>query len=245
MGVWDANGTGKEKRDTSRRLSQLLDMNTSENQEAAFIAKVTAGATHELRNILAIVKESAGLIEDVVNAADDLGAPSHERIARSVDRIRAQVIRGTEFLSNLNRFAHSLDHAEERLDLSDEAKQAAFLCQRFARQKRQAIEVRPGDPDLTVVANALWLQMVLFTAVQCCLEQLPDGGTVTMCARRHGDRPSVEFSGDTEDHTVTASPADAPVWSGLVEMVERVGGSVEWPDAEYRFRIMLPPAGPG
>lgn len=218
-------------------------MNASENQEAAFIANITAGATHELRNILAIVKESAGLIEDVVNAAEDGGSPSQDRIVRSVERIRTQVNRGTEFLSNLNRFAHSLDHAQDHLDLSEEVRRVAFLCQRFARQKRQAIDARPGGPDLTVVANALQLQMALFTAVQCCLGQLPEGAELTMYADRHGGRPSVEFSGAAEDGAGTASLTDAAEWSELVQMLERLGASVEGAGAE--FRILLPPGGAG
>ena len=41
-------------------------MKPTANPEAAFLSEVTAGATHELRNVLAIIKESGGLIGDLV-----------------------------------------------------------------------------------------------------------------------------------------------------------------------------------
>lgn len=37
-------------------------MKASQHPEAAFLAAMTASATHEVRNVLAIIKESAGLV---------------------------------------------------------------------------------------------------------------------------------------------------------------------------------------
>ena len=61
-------------------------MSTTENREAAFIGLITAGATHELRNVLAIVKESTGLIADIV----DSGVTLAERLATRWQGSRAQ-----------------------------------------------------------------------------------------------------------------------------------------------------------
>jgi hypothetical protein len=85
-------------------------MSTPEDRNAAFVAEVTAGTTHEIRNVLAIVKESAGLIGDLIYAFNRRGSLDQDKLTRSLGRIDAQVARGTELLSNLSRFAHSLDH---------------------------------------------------------------------------------------------------------------------------------------
>ena len=41
-------------------------MKTEKYPEAAFLSAMTASTTHEARNVLAIIKESAGLVEDLV-----------------------------------------------------------------------------------------------------------------------------------------------------------------------------------
>ena len=71
-------------------------MSTPENPEAAFMAKITASTTHEIRNVLAIVKESAGLVEDVIHSLAPRGLPNQDKLLRAVGRIDAQVSRGAE-----------------------------------------------------------------------------------------------------------------------------------------------------
>lgn len=220
-------------------------MTTSENREAAFLARITASTTHEIRNVLAIVKESAGLVEDMIRALEQSSALDQEKLIRAVGRIDAQVGRAAEILSNLNRLVHSLDHPQERLDLHDAVQRVAFLSQRFASQGRHRVAAPPGEQELPVVSNALHLQMALFAAVECCLEQLPEPGVVTVRAGLEGDRPSVGFTGEVGDNVVAGPTTTAAGWSRLTELLESVGASVEASDTACRFRVIFPAAGAG
>ncbi len=123
-------------------------METSGGREAEFIGTITASATHEMRNVLAIVKESAGLIEDLVHASSRAGgAPHGDRILKATGRIDAQVARGAEIVTRLNRFAHSMDGGRERVDLAEEVREVAFLSQRLARTKcHTVVAVTPEGP---------------------------------------------------------------------------------------------------
>jgi C4-dicarboxylate-specific signal transduction histidine kinase len=217
-------------------------MTTSEDREAAFVAQVTAGTTHEIRNILAIVKESAGLIEDLIVAFNRRGSLDQDKLKRSLGRIDATIARGTELLSNLNRFAHSLDHGQDAIDLTQEIQQVACLCQFRARGRRHLLEVQPGVRDLTVMVDPFRFQMSLFAAVACCLEQLPDGSTVSISTDRKDDRPTVEFTGHAADEATLPTPTEAMGWSRLVELADGLGASVEVAESAYGFRISLPAA---
>jgi C4-dicarboxylate-specific signal transduction histidine kinase len=218
-------------------------MSAPENREAAFLAKITASATHEIRNVLAIVKESAGLIQDVIQSGRQGQAPNQDKVMRSLGRIDAQVTRGTDLLSNLNRFAHSLDRAREETDLSLEAEQVVLLSQHFARKKRLVVQLRPAEQKLPVAVKPLELQMALFAAVECCLDQLPEASTVTLHPAREGKRASVEFVGESGKETLLPSPAAADGWGRLVALLDDLGASVETSDTAYRFRIVLPSVG--
>ena len=215
-------------------------MGSPEDRDAAFVAKITAGATHEIRNVLAIIKESAGLVTDVIHSLGGRALSNPDKVVRAVGRIDAQVSRGAALLANLNRFAHSLDRAQEGTDLNQEIQQTAFLCQRLARQGRHQIEVQPGDQALPVGVNPLWLQMALFAAVECCLDQLPEAGTVIIRTDRQGDRPSLEFVAEAEQEAVPPFATGTASCGQLVQLLDRLGASIEASDTERRFLIVLP-----
>ncbi|MDH4045752.1 MAG: hypothetical protein OEW06_14980, partial [Gemmatimonadota bacterium] len=172
-------------------------MGAVENPEAVFLAKMTASATHELRNVLAVVKESAGLVEDLMLVSQQQKPVNPEKLARAAQRIDAQVERAAELLTNLNRLAHGLDHAEEALALGQHARQVTLLCQRFARQRRSRIEVAAGSDDRSIRANGLRLHMAIAAAIDCCLEQLPEESAIDIRIAGTDTQPQITISGTT------------------------------------------------
>jgi hypothetical protein len=120
--------------------------------DVAFLACLTAGATHEFRNILAIVKESAGLIDDLLRA--DLGAgASRERLQRAVVRIDAQVARGSALLTALNRLAHAAADRRTPMGLHEVVAHQALLSGRALRPRRQQVTVAPGEEATMLFAT--------------------------------------------------------------------------------------------
>lgn len=181
-------------------------MTAPENPEAAFLAMMTASATHELRNVLAIVKESAGLVEDIVHAFDRKGTLDPEKVHRTVDRIRVQVDRGADLLTNLNRLAHTTDHDAGTLDLRQEVEQVAYLSRRFARRSGQEIAVELDEEEVPVSVHPLHLQMLLFHAIESCMDRCPEGTTITLRASAFPGGSGVEFGGEgAADVTESAS----------------------------------------
>jgi signal transduction histidine kinase len=213
-------------------------MSTPDDRDAAFIGKITASATHELRNVLAIVKESAGLIEDIVESSDQRGSPHADRLMRAVGRIREQVNRGADLITSLNKFAHSLDHDEEKIDLNQAVQQVSFLCQRGARQRRQFVEGQIIDRDLAVYLSYLRLQMAICATVECCLEQLPEGAKVTVQPGQ-GDPPSLEFLAEVGSDQVSLALTEAAAWTRLQEVLDELGASIEKADEAQGFRLIL------
>jgi hypothetical protein len=213
-------------------------MSTPDDRDAAFIGKITASATHELRNVLAIVKESAGLIEDIVESSDQRGSPHADRLMRAVGRIREQVNRGADLITSLNKFAHSLDHDEEKIDLNQAVQQVSFLCQRGARQRRQFVEGQIIDRDLAVYLSYLRLQMAICATVECCLEQLPEGAKVTVQPSQ-GDPPSLEFLAEVGSDQVSLALTEAAAWTRLQEVLDELGASIEKADEAQGFRLIL------
>ena len=216
-------------------------MKTSENPEAAFLAIMTASATHEVRNVLAIIKESAGLIEDMMWACRNKGVLDEEKVSRTVDRIDAQVKRGAELLTNLNRLSHTLDQDLATVDLNEEIHLLAYLSQRLARKSGCQIRAEPGDREVNATVHPLRLHMALFTALECCLDRFPEGVSVALRACEHEGRPSVDVVGISSEALHSPDIRSAKDWESLSNLLRTLDAEVEATAAGAGFRILFQP----
>jgi hypothetical protein len=216
-------------------------MSPSGLPEAAFLATMTASATHEVRNVLAIIKESAGLIEDMVHVFAKKGSLDSDKVFRAVDRIDTQVRRGADHLTHLNRLAHTLDSESASLDLNAEIEQVVFLSQRFARKRGHRIVADRVEEDARAVVHPLHLHMALFAAMECCLEQLPEGAAITLTAGRWPGGSSVEFRGASEDGGPVDGPSAGETWDGVRKWTDALGARLERSESGFGIRILFPP----
>ena len=113
-------------------------MGTTDNREAAFMGKITAAATHEIRNVLAIIQESGGLIEDMIRFYEESGKLKPDHLLRSVERIGLQVNRGAELMTALNRVAHGLGSFGGYQAIRYDAKQDVYYGASESRKDGQA-----------------------------------------------------------------------------------------------------------
>lgn len=217
-------------------------MNGSENPEAAFLAVMTASATHEVRNVLAIIKESAGLIQDMVHLFEKKGSLDRDKLHRTVDRIDTQVKRGADLLTSLNRLSHTLDSRTTTVELNSEVRELVFLSQRSARKRRQNLKVLFGDRDIPLTLNQLHLDMVLFSALGLLLDSLREGAAITVEVMEPGGVAAVEFRGVQADGPPPV--LEDGMGDGLdsvLASVRALGAELEVLQEGFGHRILFPP----
>jgi signal transduction histidine kinase len=214
-------------------------MRSSRYPEAAFLAVMTASATHEVRNVLAIIKESAGLIQDLAEMAKGRGAPDEEKVRRAVDRIETQVKRGADLLTSLSRLAHTLDEDRATVDLEEELGQMVFLTQRFARRKNQQVEGGPPGEGTGIATEPIRLHMGLFSAIECCLSELPQGARLVAGVREIPDGLAVEFWSTSEDGGTPEVTADPDRWEDLQRISGALGATAERLESGYGIRLLF------
>ena len=78
-------------------------------QETTSIGKLPAGATHELMNVFATIRETSGLMEDLLALEGKTPFPHREKFGKILITIQEQVNRGMEICGRLNKFAHGMD----------------------------------------------------------------------------------------------------------------------------------------
>jgi nitrogen-specific signal transduction histidine kinase len=194
-------------------------MNKCEDKEVAFFGKITAGITHELKNVLAIIRESSGLIGDIISISPEAIIKHQEKIQNSIVRIKDQIERGVNLTDRLNRFAHSTDETLSKIDLQETTEQLVTLAQRFARLKHVVLNTVPPDqevPPVTLVTRHVQIHMALFASLECCLTVMSAGGEINIGIRK--------LEGKNAVHMVCKG--DLPVQS---EFVRNICESENWP----------------
>jgi phosphoglycerate-specific signal transduction histidine kinase len=214
-------------------------MNEPENLEAAFMGKITAGATHELKNVLAIIKESAGLMEDLIALNKDQ-FPLREKFLNVLTRIGDQVARGVEISSRLNHFAHTPDTAVASVDLNDVVEHVAFLAHRFARSRKIALKPVLQERSIVLTTDPLKLQMIIFDCLDLIINMVSMGSGITLLPREVSEgQAAIDFSTDRGREYEQIDPSAWPSWGSLQLKAGQLKARVEPGSAPVWLSLFL------
>ena len=128
-----------------------------------FFGEMSASISHEIKNVLAIVNENAGLLEDFSFMADR-GIPiDPARLKAMADAVKKQVGRADGIIKNMNRLAHSIDQTFTIVELNETIHLLVGLTDRFSVMRGVQVDLQlPENPVKFQTApfflmNLLWL----------------------------------------------------------------------------------------
>jgi signal transduction histidine kinase len=200
-----------------------------DEREIAFIGKITAGVTHEVNNVFAIIQETAGLIGDILSIASrGCDIPHMDKIDKSMDSIRAQLCRGTDLISRLNGFAHTTDEYNAEVDLNKLMDQLFALCTRFARVRRVRLVYSLSETSILFHTRPVWFQMGMFTLIDLFIDAVGEGGVVTCAALVESEKIVIRFffeTGSPDPDFVDALP-DMEGWVAGEKAIGDIGGTI-------------------
>jgi light-regulated signal transduction histidine kinase (bacteriophytochrome) len=88
-------------------------------ESLAFFGRVNASISHELKNIMAIISETAGLLNDITEMATEGHAINSDLLQTSARSIMEEIQRGFKTIRQMNRFAHCVDTPVESVRLEE------------------------------------------------------------------------------------------------------------------------------
>lgn len=159
-----------------------------------FFGKMSASISHEIKNVMAIINEHAGLLEDLTVMAEK-GLPiDPERLKTQASRIMKQIRRGDDIVKGMNRFAHSVDDPLRQSDLNDTLGLMAGLSGRFASMRGVTLELEPPLSQVPIITNPFFLQNLIWLCLDFAMGSTGTGKTVALRAEKIETGAKIRFS---------------------------------------------------
>jgi C4-dicarboxylate-specific signal transduction histidine kinase len=192
-------------------------------EELAFFGRVGADVTHDMRNVLSVIREYSGLLRDLLAAAKRRKPPDPEQLKKLSESITNQVRKGTQLMERFSRFAHATDEQTASFDLADLTKNTAALVHRPVTQAGCTLEADLPDEPIPVRSSPFSLQFAVFSGIQLILESVSKGESITIRVARQASVAVISFAG--------RAVADGAQTSGRIAQLSRrmkeLDGSVE------------------
>ena len=210
------------------------DTEHAERQGIRFFGRVAASISHELKNVLAIINENAGLLGDYASLADKGSTVDSARLARVARQLDQQVQRADAIVKNLHRLAHSTDTTLASIDLHELMLLLAALHAPLAKVRGVTLEIHPAATAALADNDPFLLE----TLAGACLE----------FALHHpaGDRIEVAVSAGTDESQVCFAPlSDAATGFPKPEvqlLANRLGATIQLTAGNGGLLLILPRA---
>lgn len=203
-----------------------------------FFGTITASVTHELSNVIAIINELGGLLDDMLALAS-AGTPVDLTKLRNVqDRLARQVARGDRIVRRLNRFAHSADHTVMQFDSNRVLDDLVRLTRRLTDLKKVELKADLPEQSVHLLGDPFAFQQAVFLCIGHLLAAGREGSSITVSTKGDADSATVEIEGARIERV----HLDGTVPSVVSSLVESLKGRLEISPREQGqvFRLTFP-----
>ena len=135
-----------------------------------FFGQMTASISHEIKNVLAIINENAGLLEDLALMADRGAAIEPQRLKNMSQVLMKQVSRADVIIKNMNRLAHSVDESIKTIDLNDALELLTALSNRFASMRGVTVQPKLNECPVTLRTAPFFLMNLLWFCLDLAMD---------------------------------------------------------------------------
>lgn len=204
--------------------------------EIQFFGTITASVSHELNNVISILNQTGGLLEDLLYGTKQGQDITPEQLERIASKIADQTDRGIAIIRRLNSFAHTVDEPVVEFDFGELVGNLMSLCGRFAALRSMELTDKTAEESITVVNSPIKVQQTLFLILKDMLGAGQKGDTVSYSFDRSTEEISIILGHSKKEEILL--PNLAAIQTHAVEIGARIETRVN-PDG-FTVTVTIP-----
>ena len=158
-----------------------------------FFGRISASISHEIKNVLAIVNENAGLLEDLTLMADRGKPMDPARLKMMAQAVQKQVGRADGIIKNMNRFAHSIDQNITTADIDQTIELVIALTARFAAMRAVKVDLQLPASPLTIPTAPFYLMNLLWLCLDFSMSASGDEKRIELVVKETENSVRIRF----------------------------------------------------
>ncbi len=199
--------------------------NSIRQEQIESFGRLMAGFAHDMKNHLGIIRESNGLMGDIIEMGTMCeDAKMVERLLKSIAAIERRIVISAEMMHHLSGLAHRPDTPYASFLMNDLIEEEYTFLERFSRLKQVEVIFELQETLLPVYNDPALIQHIFYRVYAQCLDCLESGKVLTI---------KTEMAGRDVVVSLQFSPGDAMgetekiINEKLFAAVEKVNGSLK------------------
>lgn len=182
-----------QQENVSRQQAQMNEELIQSSKMAA-LGKLAAGVAHEVNNPLAVIREKAGWMRDLLEEEDVKASANFQEFVDAVDKIEQHVERAGKVVHRMLGFARRMEPVCNDIYINDVLKQTtAFLENEIRFRNIELIwELKPDLP--TIQSDAAQIQQVILNLFNNAIDAIDRNGHITVATRYDQEADMVGIS---------------------------------------------------
>jgi signal transduction histidine kinase len=159
-----------------------------------FFGKVNASISHELKNILAIISETAGFLNDLTDLAKQGKDLKLSLLESCSESIAEDIQRGFATIKRMNQFAHSVDVPIKEIDIFETLELTVNLSKFLSFSSK--VQVINDDKDnKSILTCPFLMQSLIYQILIFIYESIgPDGDVIVQVGSQKNNGTSLIIS---------------------------------------------------
>ena len=168
------------QQERSNREQAQLNEELIQSSKMAALGKLAAGVAHEVNNPLAVIREKAGWMRDLLEEEDVKASPNFMEFEDAVNKIEQHVERAGNVVHRMLGFARRMEPVCNDLYINDVIKQTTAFLDNEIRFRNIEL-VWNLAPDLpTIQSDASQIQQVILNLFNNAIDAIDRNGHITV-----------------------------------------------------------------
>lgn len=156
-----------------------LDASLIQSGKMAALGKLAAGIAHEVNNPLAVIKEKAGWMRDLLAEEDIAASQNFAEFQKSIDKIDQHAERAKKVVHRFLGFARRMEPVSEMVDVNGVIDDTITLLENEARFRDIDIQTDFDERIPRILSDSAQLQQVFLNILSNAIDAIGKNGEIT------------------------------------------------------------------